>query len=685
MNDVKMRFDVDVDPAVKSTVTVWANLSWWGNGTGAHNVSTTFTTNGTETDWNDLYVKNVTYGLYLITYELLDSDNNSEDFDFDIVEIVRPSNHINIETGVFYEEDNNEMDDALFRALRVDEAEPNITVKMYNETGILKRTGLTNANGRIWFRDLADGIFNWTSADADGRFIEKGRVVIGARVQVETDLSDFDFDGFYDDFRVRAYNNVDRAVNTVTVTVWAPNGTEVTSNLTIGGVLNAINLTKGTYEFNATYLGEELVNGTFYSYGNVDEPFTIYVLPEARDLDGDGRYDDVNISVVDTDDSPMEFANVYVDGVYKTKTNLNGYTRVKDLTWGIHTIEARYSGEVAETQFFSEGTTAHTATWTVLVLDGVENARRPIESAGGSTNDTVFLYYSESMDGRPKEAHMWIVLDGMSQEVDLARLGKDFVPGEVNHLGDDGILEGVLEFAFDHFKAQRTAAVFLTHPNFDEELGFMKELDDVLDGMSVKLGLLVTDSSGAVFTSHIYEVRTQVDYALGYYRELGFPLGDMTTRISTQTSTTPRELGERIIDRYTGTDKGLTVLLDMSKIPAYATALDDLTSDLVDAYPDEGWNIQDARNASAFDVSHYNDDALVHADGMGTELASMLSTSALRTKATALANAASAVEIKTGSSSFGWALLFPNETELWEEDEIQLMINSSELADDTAW
>jgi len=684
-NDVKIRFDVDVDPAVESTVTVWANLSWWGNDTAAHNVSITFTTNGTDTDWNDLIIKDVTYGLYLIRYELLDSDNNSEDLDFDIVEIVRPSNHVNMETGVFYEDDDNEMDDTLFRAVRVDEAEPNITVKMYNETGILKRTGLTNKNGRIWFRDMADGVFNWTSADADGRFIEKGRIVIGARVQVDTDVSDFDFDGFYDDFRVMAYNNVDRGVNTVTVTVWAPNGTEVTSNLTVGGELEAINLTKGTYEFNATYLGEELANGTFYSYGNVDEPFTIVVLPEARDLDGDGRYDDVNITVVDTDDSPMEFASVYVDGVYKTKTDLDGYTEVKNLAWGIHTIEARYSGEVSETQFFSEGSTAHTATWTVLVLDGVENARYPIEDAGGSTNDTVFLYYSESIDGRPKEAHMWIVLDGMSQEVDLTRLGTDFVPGKVNRLEDDGILEGVLDFAFDHFKAQKTAAVFLTRPDFGEGFGFMDELDGVLGNISVKLGLLATDSRGTVFASQIYEVRTRADFALGYYQEHGFPLGDMTTRISTQTSTTPRALGEYIINRYIGTDKGQTVLLDMSKIPAYATALDSLTSDLVNAYPEEGWNIQDARNASAFDVSHYDDDAMVYADAMGTELASLLSTASLRSKATALANAASAVEIKTGSTSFGWALLFPNETEIWEMDNIQLMINSSELAADTSW
>ncbi len=141
MNDLKMRFDVDVDPAVKSTVTVWANLSWWGNDTTAHNVSTTFTTTGTETDWHDLYVRNITYGRYWISYELLDSNNNSEDFDFAIIEAVRPSNHVNIETGVFYEDDDNEMDDALFRAIRVDQAEPNITVRLYNESGVLKRTG----------------------------------------------------------------------------------------------------------------------------------------------------------------------------------------------------------------------------------------------------------------------------------------------------------------------------------------------------------------------------------------------------------------------------------------------------------------------------------------------------------------------------------------------------------------
>ncbi len=679
MNDLKMRFDVDVDPAVKSTVTVWANLSWWGNGTSAHNVSTTFTTNGTETDWHDLYVRNITYGRYWISYELLDSNNNSEDFAFAIIEAVRPSNHVNIETGVFYEDDDNEMDDALFRAVRVDQVEPNITVKMYNETGALKRTGKTNANGRIWFHDLADGVFNWTAKDEAGRLIEKGRIVIGARVQVDTDLTDLDSDGFYDDFAVRAYNNVDRAVHTVSVTVWAPNGTEVTSNLTLGGQLTTINLTKGTYEFNATYQGEELVNGTFYSYGNVDEPFTIYVLPEARDLDGDGRYDDVNVSVVDTDDSPMEFASVYVDGVYRTKTDLNGYAEVKDLTWGIHTIEAHYSGEVAKAQFFSEGKTTDKPSWVVLVVSWKESQLQQLEDVG-STNDTLLLYYAETTDARPKASHLWIALKGRSQEIDLGRLG--LTAGKELGLEDAGVMEALVKKALGAYSAQRTALLTLTRSPYDfsDRYGFERTLTNITTDMGSTIDLVLYDTL-PFFSIRSYEIRTAADYVVAIDLFTKFPLKESIVKVTTTPGTSSLLFGEHIIDEAKRLGDRVYLLLDMSKMGAYAQALDTLSSRMVSAYPTEGWNIQDARNVSG--ISETSEQFALAAK-LGDELATRVGSSSIATAATAFSQAASQLEVKVSDNRFGIELIFPNQTDLWDESTIGF-IKAGKLAEDTHW
>ncbi len=680
-NDLRVRVDADVEPAVKSNVTLWVNLTWANNGTAAINASSNFSIEGTKEDWHTVDIKNITYGRYWVRLVLLDSNNNTEDWYFSIIELVRPSNHINVETGVFYEDADRAMDDVLFRALRVNEAAPDIMIRLYNETGVQVRSARTNSEGRRWFYDMADGVFNWTAKDSDGRLIERGRVVIGARVQVETDLADLDFDGFYDDFRVRAYNNVDRDVNTVSVTVWAPNGTEVTSNMTLGGQRTAMNLTKGTYEFNATYLGEELVNGTFYSYGNVYETFKIHVASRAVDEDGDGRYDDLNVSVLDNDDNPMEFAKVYVDGVYRTLTGLDGSAVVKDLGWGIHTVEARYSGEVAKGVFFSEGTTAHTAGWTVLVLNREDTALSVVENQGGSTNETVFLYYCERTNARPRTARLWIVLDGTSQEVDLSRLGSAVKPGQQNNLENEGVLEAVFKFAFGHFKAQRTAALFMTTPDRDDPYDFEQRLTKAVTGVGGKVGLLSNELTG-IFASFAYEVRSSFDYAMSYLSTQGYPLAAAVKRVRDQPTTNPRQLGELLVDRYAGSSKDRTILIDLSKVGPFATALDALAGDLAKAYPGEGWAIQDARNASGFPVGDTSD-LVAFTDTLGDELNKALASSALRSRALAMRDAARAVELKTGSASFGWGLLFANDTDDWEHH--QEFLAHSSLADDTDW
>ncbi|UCC93044.1 MAG: PKD domain-containing protein, partial [Thermoplasmata archaeon] len=682
-NDLKLRFDVDVEPAIKSDVVVWTNMSHLGNGTHAYNVSTSFSVEGTKTDWHTSFIKNVTYGMYFVNFTLLDKHNNTEDLEVRLVRLVRPSNHVNIETGVFYEEDDNAMDDALFRAVRVDEAEANITIKLFNDTDVQVRSGKTNENGRRWFRDLRDGVFNWTATDEDGRLVEKGRIVIGARVQVDTDLIDMDFDGFFDDFVVDAYNNVGRGVATVTVTVWAPNGTEIATNITLRGTTTAMNLTKGTYEFNATYLGEELVNGTFYSYGNVDEPFKVVVRPEARDIDGDGRYDDVNVTVVDTDDSPLEFANIYVDGVYKTRTDLNGSAQVKDLGWGIHVIEARYSGEVAKARFFSEGPLSK-AKWTMLVMKDDESYLDDLETVG-STNDTVLLYYAESTNARPKQARLWIVMDGESQDIDVTRLGTKFKAGESYDIEDEGVIEALLTLFYGSFASTRSALFFFgTQTDADDPFAFEGRLDTKMSAMGEKANVLAYPRKTR-WADYLYEMRNVSYYAVGSFHNSYLPIVAMAQEITSDTTTTGKELGELAIDKVKNDGKEDAFLADMARMGAFATALDAMSTDLIASYPDEGWTVQDARNVTSYPYGDGPEDMAVYIGDVGDELEDTLTTASSKAKATALKDAVSAFVVKTASTTAGPALLFPNSTAIWDDSTIQLLINSSALAADTDW
>jgi hypothetical protein len=685
VNDLRIRVDVDVDPPITSNVTVWANLTWWSNNTAAYNVSANFTVKGTQTYWDNITIKDIRYGMYAIRLVLKDSNNNTEDFAFIIARVVRPSNHVNIETGVPYDPDTLDINDLLFRAVRVNEAEPNITISLFNETGSRVRQGKTGSGGRRTFNNLPDGDYNFTAKDKDGRLIEKGLVVIGPRVQVETDLNDLDFDGFYDDFEVRAYNNVGRSVSTVSVTVWAPNGTRVTSNRTVGGSLSAMNLTKGTYEFNATYLGNELVNGTFYSYGNVYETFKVVVKPTAKDLDGDGRYDDVNVSVVDNDDSPLEFAKVYVDGTYKTLTSLNGTTIVKDLSWGVHTIEARYSGELAKITFFSEGKPTDSATWTMLLPARNEKHLATMESEG-TTNETVLLYYAETTIARPRASHLWIALKGHSQEISLDRVSSKLKPGSLYEIDDSGVLEALVKYMYSNYPATRTSLHFMVaYSDSDNPFTFEQNISRIMKGVGKRAGLL-TYGSSFTLAEGAYEVRQAADYAIGTGFIAHLNLLDMVRLIVNTPATTTKALGERVVTRARWNADKDAILLDLTKVGTFITALDDLAKTLETAYPADGWNVQDARNASDcpyFKLDNYNITA--YAGKLASELSTGLSTASLRGKASSLKSAIDSLEVKLASSTAGLAIMFPNDSAAWEFEDLREMINDTDLAKDTYW
>jgi hypothetical protein len=453
--------------------------------------------------------------------------------------------------------------------------------------------------------------------------------------------------------------------------------------MTIGGQLTALNLTKGTYEFNATYLGEELANGTFYSYGNVDEAFKVMVLPEARDLDDDGRYDDVNVTVVDTDDSPLEFANIYVDGVYKTKTDLNGTAEVKDLPWGIHTIEARYSGELAKAKFFSEGALSK-AKWSMLVMKADESYLDDLE-AFGSTNDTVLLYFAESTIARPKQAMLWIVMEGESQAIDIGRLGTAFKQGKSYDVEDDGVIEALLALYYGSFSSTRSALYFFHAPYVaDDPFGFEGRLDAKMAGLGKKANLLVYPTMHR-FADYLYEMRNVSFYAVGGNQSSHLPIVTMAKEIRDDSATTGRELGELAVDNVKQSNKAVTFLADMTKMGTFATTLDSLSTDLIASYPDEGWTVQDARNSTEYPYTFEWTASAVRIGDFGDQLDDTLTSSSTRAKATALKTATDAVVVKQATSTADLALWFPNTTGMWEFDAMQLTLNSSALSADTDW
>ena len=690
-NDVRATFDIDVMPPVVSEVTVYAILVWDSNGTEARNQSLTYKINGTQNDPRSITLKNATYGDYVLMLVLYDSYDNLEGQRNYFFTLSRPTNHINIETGVYAitgAVTDALMNDLLFSARRMNDLVPNVTVTLLDSDGFQVGSDKTDSNGQVRFDDLRLGAYNWTAKDDKGRLVEKGLVTIGPRVQVQTDLGDLDGDGYYADFMVSAYNNVGRAVNTVAVNVWSPDGTQIVfANRTVGGAVTVFNLSKGTYSFNCTYLGIELARGTFYSYGSVFEPFSISARTEAADLDKDGRYDDVTVTVVDNDDSPVDGATVSVDGATKGTSDINGALVAKDLAWGVHEVKATYSDQTATVPFFSEGTSAHTASWALLVLSDGDGGLEALEKSG-TTNSSVVMYYSEAANPFDPVSRLYIVLKGAMQEVVLSRANSSMKPDQAYYLASAGVIRSIVGYAMGHFPATATAIAQSGTPSSPGGLDYFYEHELVATSgtLKVKWGL----ASYAVRPWDVavcYEVRTAFSYAVGVASNDETPLEGMARLIGATPSTTARQLGEYIVANSVGDSKNYSLLVDLGKIGALATQVDSLSSALIGAYPAEGWHVQDARNASSFNYldNQYYRDGFVFARKLAVELGNRLGSADLRSKAGSMRGAVDAATLKVGSTGFGLGLVFPNATWLWNSPFMQTYINDSSMSKNTHW
>ena len=684
-NDLRIQFDVDADPPVNTTVTVRVDLYWWGNGTLAATRSLTYKALGSAVDWRNVTFKDLLYGEYLAEYILRDSSNRTEDDYFDIVRMVRPSSHINVETGVQYAQTygpNGLLNDMRFSAYRVDKPVEGLLITVFDSDGRQVVSERTESTGTLWLGEMDVGAYDWTAKDGRGQVVERGHFLIGPRVNVETSLSDHDFDGFYDDFRVDAYTITGRQVNTVRVNIWDPDGDQIVINATFGGQHTETDLPKGTYRFNATYLTMELCAGTFYSYGYESENFTVIPRPVAADLDKDGRFDDMNLTVVDNDDGVVEGAKVYVDGVSKGTTDKNGSLQVKDLAWGVHQVRAVYSNVVGTTYFFSEGGAAKTATWTMLVIGRMDDDLDELE-ASGSSNATLMLYYAEQT--RTEFAsHLWVVLQGAAQEIPLSRANSSMEAGEVYFTYNEGVLRSVVGYVFKRFPGTSTALVMSGSPSVENRLGlfFERELAATAAANKQKWSLLAMQENTWTVES-CYELRAAFSYAVGVANEGDIPFANLSTLLRGTPSTTARQLGEYMVDNVLPMSDLASSLADLSKMAALATQVNSLATALMGAYPAEGAHVQDARNAS--DFQWLQTDSFSYARDLADELARNLGTTDLRNKAAAMRTAVETATLRVSDTDFGLAIVFPNSTLVWNSARMTAYLENASLCKDTKW
>ena len=684
-NDLRVDFDVDSEPPVNSTVTVRVDLYWWSNFTVAASKSLTYTAMGSTADRRNVTFKDLLYGEYMASLNLRDSANRSEDDDGFLVRMVRPSSHINVETGVQYMQTygpNALLNDLQFSAYRVDQPVEGLLITVLDSDGLQVESERTDSTGHIWLGEMDVGTYNWTAKDARGHLVEAGGLLIGPRVNVETSLWDHDFDGFFDDFRVTAFTITGRPVNTVRVNIWDPDGDQIVINATFGGQHTEADLPKGTYRFNATYLTMELCAGTFYSYGYESENFTVIPRPVAADLDRDGRYDDMNLTVVDNDDGIVEGALVYIDGVYRGKTDMNGSLQVKDLAWGVHQVRVVYTRASGTTYFFSEGGAAKTATWTLLVIAADDDDLERLE-ASGSSNATLMLYYSERTL-TDFASHLWIVLPGTSQEIPLSRANSSMEGGEVYYTYDDGVLRSVVGYAFKRFPGTSTALVMSGSPSVENRPGLFleRELVATATANKQKWGLLAMQ--GNTWTVETcYELRAAFVYAVGVDYEGDIPFADLGALLRATPSTTVRQFGEYIVDNVGPVSDMASSLADLTKMANLATQVNSLATALMGAYPAEGPHVQDARNASEF--QWLQSDSFSFARRLADELARNLGTSELRNKAAAMRTAVDSATLKLSDPAFGLAIVFPNSTFVWNSGRMTSYLDNASLCKDTKW
>ena len=387
-NDIDIYLDVDVPDGKTSNVTVNTTI-YYENYTVAAMGSINYNTTGTEIENEHIYIYNLTNNLtYFLICELFDEAGNLEDTWYQGRLIVQTSyGNINVDNFVLDLDNDNHFNDVIFQAHIKDVGYTTAYVKVYWEINNSLVTNLTTSRegGFAVIEDLGYYKYNWTTYDSNNEIVDNGTFILYDRnpfrtVQIRVQLFDNDYDGFFDDFEVLAFNDLDVPENNVSVQVF-----DISTQKTIasgftnlqssGGMRRflAEDLPEGYYTYTASITfpvgtpnSYVLSTGWLYSYGNSTEStHNLNAFGVGIDADSDGYKNDGRIRVTDRNGQPVMNAIVFFDNNVTTQgtTDQNGIYIGKNFTLGWHDVDVVFlgisptvpTGSRAYTRFYSEG------------------------------------------------------------------------------------------------------------------------------------------------------------------------------------------------------------------------------------------------------------------------------------------------------------------------------------------
>ncbi|UCH89088.1 MAG: PKD domain-containing protein [Thermoplasmata archaeon] len=375
-DDIEVMFKIGLGNGEQSNVTVNATLMYL-NYTEIETTSISFIVKADEFKPHNIYFYNLSKDNYRVSIKLYDDAWKLEDvWLMDNVPVTHVKMIVNIDRGVTDLDNIGYQNDVFYSPHILGDTYSSGYIEIYwNSNGTMFKNLSMDESGFTSATNLLIGEYRWSAYDDSHKFLEKGHFIIYSmgveRTQTQETLHDYDLDGYWDDFRVYAYDEDGDEVDTVYVWVWDENDQVYdegyTSITTPGGSGSFVseNIPEGNYTYETLTTSNPqrlLANGSFYSYGNSTEADTyLKVTATPTDLDYEGMDNDVIVKVVDLNNDPVPNARVYFDknmDYYET-TDSNGEVEAYDFEYGWHDVDV-YSilsspkGH-AYTQFFSEG------------------------------------------------------------------------------------------------------------------------------------------------------------------------------------------------------------------------------------------------------------------------------------------------------------------------------------------
>ncbi len=273
-NDLNISIVLGVNGDAEVDVVVEIEIHFTSNDSLAKQKSLNLTYSGDYIGYSLIY--NLTYNeIYYANYTLKDSRDKIEDEESQVNITVYPIEPIiNVDMTLNQNKLQNvsvSVNTVVFNAHILEHTIIGIRVEIY-----FKNNDSLAAEARTGTFPpvrLDDGDYYYKAKNETNDTIEYGEFNIGNNPATVSEMQyNLDEDGFYDDFEYFAFESVyPNAISLVNLTIViydAFNNLVAQGSTASSWNFTVYNLTLGIYSFNATYQGQRVSNGTFYSYGN---------------------------------------------------------------------------------------------------------------------------------------------------------------------------------------------------------------------------------------------------------------------------------------------------------------------------------------------------------------------------------------------------------------------------------